>query len=60
MNRIPCKENYLNAGMVHDDVSDHLDGGPGTDWYFAKLDGAHADRVAPMTAVEKAYEVGIT
>ena len=34
----------LNANTVHDDgVSDHLDGGAGRDWYFAKLAGAHKD-----------------
>jgi len=52
---------YLNASTVHDDgISDHLEGGNGTDWYFAKLGAHHADNVAPMTTAEKSYEVGIS
>ena len=49
---------FLNDTTVHDDAAgNHLEGGPGLDWFFANLDGVDNNNVKDKLAARKAGEI---
>jgi hypothetical protein len=59
MDKVEAIKSLEAAGLSERQIADQLDGGPGNDWYFAKLAASHADHVTGITPIEKLKEIGI-
>ena len=55
--RVAALDTFLGVRVTDDGVTDHLVGGTGLDWFFARTTGPAADRLAGLDPAEVVHEL---